>query len=63
MNMQIIPSQDGLSLEDGDKIGLRFIHTLTLQGQNFSAEMFFVVSKGEFLRDEIFVEILDDDSK
>ena len=63
MNMQIVPNPDGLSLEDGDKIGLRFIHELTLLGESFSADIFFMASGGEFLRDEIFVEILDDDSK
>ena len=63
MNMQIIPTPDGLYLEDGDKIGLRFIHEFTLLGGDFSADIFFMASGGEFLRDEIFVEILDDDSK
>ena len=62
MNMQIIPTPDGLSLEDGDKIGLRFIHEFTLLGMDYSADIFFMAS-GEYLRDEVFVEILDDDSK
>ena len=58
-DMQVIPSQDGLSLEDGDGIILRFIHRVA----GFTAEQFFIDSGGEFVRDEAFFEILDDDCK
>ena len=56
MNMQIIPVRDTISLEDGDMIGLVFTH----DQEGFTADGFFN-RVGEFLRDEVYVEILDDD--
>ena len=57
--MQIIPREDTLSLEDGDRIKLQFIPDNADQD---SPEAF-LQATGEFIRDITYVNIIDDDSK
>ena len=55
-NIQVIPTPDTLSLEDGDRVILRFSFT----NPAFTPELFFE-DAGEFIRDSTFVYIDDDD--
>ena len=56
--MQIIPREDALSLEDGDRIKLQFIPD---DAQDTPEA--FLQATGEFIRDITYVNIIDDDSK
>ena len=55
--MQIIPREDTLSLEDGDRIKLQFIPNDPQETEVF------LQTTGEFIRDITYVYIIDDDGK
>ena len=57
VGMQIIPREDTLSLEDGDRIKLQFIPD---NAQEF--EDFFEQTR-QFIRHTTYVNIIDDDGK
>ena len=54
-NISVIPTQDNISLEDGDRILLSFTPNVSLDSN--------LTESGVFIRNVTFVYIIDDDSK
>ena len=57
-SIRVTPTSDTISLEDDERIILRFIH----ENSSFPLDTFFSET-GEFIRDVTYVYIIDDDRK